>query len=339
VAESLRWGILGTGNIARQFAAGVATSHTGELAAVGSRSASAADSFAQTFHVPQSFGSYNDVLKSEDVDVVYVALPNSMHREWTLAALRAGKHVLCEKPIASNAAEAEEMFVAADRAGKLLIEAFMYRAHPLTLAVIDAVRSGAIGELKLIRTSFCYRTRKIEGNIRFSRALTGGGLMDVGCYCINFSRLFAGSEPNRIEVQGHVHETGIDDLAVGTLSFPNGVVASFTCGMSVQADNTAYLCGSDGYIEIPVPWKPPKENAEFTIARSTPPRMDSAGAAVPTVPPREKRAVSAGVDLYAIEADDIAATILDGQVPRITRQDSIANMQVLDAMRRQLKIL
>jgi len=339
VSGSLRWGILGTGNIARQFAAGVGTSRSGKLAAVGSRNASAADSFAQTFNVPQSFGSYNDVLKSGDVEIVYVALPNSMHYEWTLEALRAGKHVLCEKPIASNVAEAEEMFDVADRAGKVLIEAFMYRAHPLTLAVVEAVKSGAIGELKLIRTSFCYRTRKIEDNIRFSKALAGGALMDIGCYCINFSRLFAGSEPSRVEVQGHVHETGIDDLAVGTLSFPNGVFASFTCGMTVQADNTAYLCGSEGYIEIPVPWKPPKENAEFTIARSTPPRMDSVGAAVPTVPPREKRVVSAGVDLYAVEADDVTATILDGQPPRITRQDSIGNMQVLDAMRRQLKIL
>jgi len=215
----------------------------------------------------------------------------------------------------------------------------MYRAHPLTLAVIEAVRAGAIGELKMIRTSFCYRTRKIDGNIRFSQALAGGGLMDVGCYCINFSRLFAGGEPGRIEVAGHVHETGVDDLAVGTLAFESGALASFTCGMTVQADNTAYLCGSDGYIEIPVPWKPPKENAEFTIARSTPPRMDSVGVAAPVVPPREKRAVTAGVDLYAVEADDIAATILDGQPPRITREDSVGNMIILDSMRRQLKIL
>ena len=337
--EGLRWGILGTGNIARQFAAGMAASRRGKLEAVGSRNAAAATSFARTLHVPQSFGGYSDVLKSDSVDVIYVALPNSMHREWTLAALRAGKHVLCEKPIASDASEAEEMFDAAGRAGKVLIEAFMYRAHPLTLAVIEAVRAGAIGELKLIRTSFCYRTRKIEGNIRFNRELAGGGLMDVGCYCINFSRLLAGSEPSRVEVAGHVHETGVDDLAVGTLSFPNGVVASFTCGMAVQADNTAYLCGSDGYVEIPVPWKPPKENAEFTIARSAPPRMDSVGAAAPPAPPREKRVVNAGADLYAVEADDVAATILDGHPARITRQDSIGNMHVLDTMRRQLKIL
>lgn len=339
MSGSLRWGILGTGNIARQFAAGVANSRRGKLAAVGSRDSAAAESFAKAFHVPQSFGSYGAVLESDAVDVVYIALPNSMHHEWTLAALRAGKHVLCEKPIASNVAEAGEMFDAAERAGKVLVEAFMYRAHPLTLAVIEAVRAGAIGELKMIRTSFCYRTRKIDGNIRFSQALAGGGLMDVGCYCINFSRLFAGGEPGRIEVAGHVHETGVDDLAVGTLAFESGALASFTCGMTVQADNTAYLCGSDGYIEIPVPWKPPKENAEFTIARSTPPRMDSVGVAAPVVPPREKRAVTAGVDLYAVEADDIAATILDGQPPRITREDSVGNMIILDTMRRQLKIL
>jgi predicted dehydrogenase len=338
VADKLRWGILGTGNIARQFANGVIASHRGTLAAVGSRDAAAAASFAKTFNITQSLGGYRDVLQSKDVDVVYIALPNSMHHEWTLAALAAGKHVLCEKPIATNAAEAEEMFDAAQRAGKVLIEAFMYRSHPQTLAVVEAVRSGMIGELKLIRTSFCYRSRRIDGNIRFNRALAGGGLMDVGCYCINFSRFFAGGEPSSIDVTGHVHESGVDDLAVGTLKFPNGVFASFTCGMTVQADNTAYLCGTEGYIEIPVPWKPPKENAEFTIARATPPRMDVVGQSAPTAPPREKRVVSAGADLYAVETDDFAATILDGQPPRITRQDSIGNMKVLDTMRQRLGI-
>ncbi|MGH7192223.1 MAG: Gfo/Idh/MocA family protein, partial [Candidatus Saccharimonadales bacterium] len=282
MGTKLRWGILGTGNIARQFAAGVAASHRGTLAAVGSRDSTSAGSFARAFEIPQAFGSYDPLVQCRDVDVVYVALPNSLHHRWTIAALRAGKHVLCEKPIASNAAEASEMFDVARQAGRVLMEAFMYRSHPQTLAVLDAVRAGSIGELKLIRTSFCYRTKRIDGNIRFSRELAGGGLMDVGCYCINFSRLFARSEPTRVEVIGNVHETGVDHLVAGTLAFANGIVAGFTCGTTVQADNTAYLCGSEGFIEIPVPWKPPKENATFTIARATPPRMDAVGMPAPT---------------------------------------------------------
>ena len=339
MGDFLRWGVLGTGNIARQFAAGVSGSRRGKIVAVGSRNESAAREFATAFNVPQSFGTYQQVLKSEAVDIVYIALPNSMHHRWTLAALHEGKHVLCEKPLATDAAEAADMFDAAAGAGRMLIEAFMYRSHPLTLAVADAIQAGAIGQLKMIRTSFCYRTRRVEGNIRFSRELAGGGLMDVGCYCINFSRFFAGAEPNRIDVSGHLHESGIDDLAIGTMAFPNGIVASFTSGMSVQADNTAYLCGSEGYIEIPVPWKPPKENATFTIARATPPRMDAVGQPAPSAPPREQRVINAGYDLYALEADDVAATILDGHAPRITRDDSVGNMRVLDTMRRQMGMM
>lgn len=338
MTERLGWGILGTGNIARQFAAGVATSRRAQIVAVGSRQADAAASFAASHGVPQAFGSYEQVLAAPGVDVIYVALPNSMHHQWTLAALNAGKHVLCEKPLAANAAEAEEMFDAAERAGRVLIEAFMYRSHPQTLAVVEAVRSGAIGRLRLIRTSFCFRTSRIEGNIRFDRDLAGGALMDIGCYCINFSRLFAGAEPIRVDATGKLHSSGVDELAAGTMTFPDGLVASFNCGMTVHADNAAYLCGSDGYIEIPIPWKPPARDAGFTIARSTPPLMDSAVRAVPMPPPRERRVINVGADLYAIETDDFAATVLDGQPPRITREDSIGNMRILDAMRRQLGV-
>lgn len=339
MADRLRWGILGTGNIAGQFAAGVAASDRGTLTAVASREPAAAESFAKKHRMPHAFGSYAQVLRCPDVDVVYIALPNALHHRWTLAALHEGKHVLCEKPLASNAAEAEDMFRAADRAGKLLMEAFMYRSHPQTLAVIDAVKDGAIGELKLIRTSFCYRTKRIDSNIRFSRELAGGGLMDVGCYCINFSRLFAGSEPERIEATGHVHESGVDDLAAGTLTFPGGIVGAFACGMTLQADNTAYLCGTEGYIEIPVPWKPTPSKSEFTIARATPPKMDAVGQPAPTAPPRERRQVPAERDLFGFEADDFAAAVLDGAPLRITREDSLGNMRVLDAMRQRLGIL
>lgn len=337
MADRLRWGILSTGNIARQFAAGVAASSRCTITAVGSREQASADSFAKLYQIPRAFGSYRALVECPKVDAVYNALPNSMHHEWTLAALTAGKHVLCEKPLASNAAEATEMFDVAEKAGRVLVEAFMYRSHPQTLAALEVVRSGAIGELKLIRTSFCYRTRKIEGNIRFSRELAGGGLMDIGCYCIDFSRLFAGADPIDAQVSGHLHESGVDDLAAGTITFSNGVLASFVCGMSVQADNTAYLCGSEGYIEIPVPWKPPRQGAGFAIGRGTPPRMDAIGQPAKAAPPREWRTTPSG-ELYGIEADDFAATVLDGQPPRVARADSIGTMQLLDLMRQRLGV-
>ncbi|HEY2586729.1 MAG TPA: Gfo/Idh/MocA family oxidoreductase [Tepidisphaeraceae bacterium] len=331
-------GILSTGNIARQFATGALSAQRCVLAAVGSRELAGAKAFADAYRIAFAFGSYAELVNSPEVDAVYNALPNSLHHEWTLAALNAGKHVLCEKPLASDARQAREMFDGAERTGRVLVEAFMYRSHPQTLGALEAVRSGAIGDLKLIRTSFCYRTRRVEGNIRFDPNLAGGGLMDIGCYCIDFSRLFAGSKVVRVDVTGHVHDSGVDDLAAGTLTFANGIIASFTCGMTLQADNTAYLCGSEGYIEIPVPWKPPLEKAGFTIARGTPPKMDAVGQPAPAAPPREWRATPSGA-LYALEADDFAATVLDRQSPRVSRADSVGTMEILDLMRGRLGIL
>jgi predicted dehydrogenase len=336
VTQRLRWGILGTGNIARQFAAGVNASARGQLAAIGSRRVEAAEAFAAAYRVPQALGEYEGVLRSPEVDAVYVSLPNSLHHRWTLAALRAGKHVLCEKPFSVTAAEAEEMFDAAGRAGRVVMEAFMYRCHPLTLAVQEAVRGGAIGRVKLIRTSFCFRTTRIADNVRFRPDLAGGALMDVGCYCLSFARLFAGREPNEVYATGHLHETGVDDVASGVLRFSEDLFAAFTCGMTVQADNTAYLCGEEGYIEIPVPWKPPVRGAQYTIARSTPPRMDqkALGAAAPAPPPRETFTVDAGVELYGMEADDFAGSVVDGRPARVSRQDTVGNLRLLERVRR-----
>jgi predicted dehydrogenase len=336
--ERLRWGILGTGNIARQFADGVLkTAHRCRITAVGSRSPESAKSFAQPREIRSIHGSYEALLADPEVDAIYNSLPNSLHRDWTIKALRAGKHVLCEKPFAMTRGETEEMFAEAAKAKRVLVEAFMYRSHPLTHAMIDAVRGGEIGELKLVRTSFCYKTSRVDGNVRFDRALGGGGLMDVGCYCINFSRMLAGEEPIEIHASAHLHERGVDDLLVATLKFPSGVCASFTSGMCVHADNTAYVCGTDGYIEIPVPWKPPVKGATYTIAKSTPPKMDlAAGTGGAPRPPKETRTVDAGKELYALEADDFAAAVLDGKPPALTKADTLGNMAVLDEMRRQI---
>jgi D-xylose 1-dehydrogenase (NADP+, D-xylono-1,5-lactone-forming) len=338
MTKFFRWGFLGTGNIARQFGAGVRACERGRIVAVGSRTEERARTFAREYGVERSYASYEALLADREIDGVYVSLPNAMHREWTIKALEAGKHVLCEKPIAVNRAQAEEMYDVAGRKGLVLVEAFMYRAHPLTRAVRDTAKGGAIGDVRLIRTSFCYRTTRIADNIRFDPDLAGGALMDIGCYCINFSRLFAGAEPTVIHAAGKLHASGVDELVVGQMQFPDGVLASFTCGMGVQADNTAYVCGNEGYVETPVPWKPPAKGATYTLARSTPPRQDQQDAKAPPTPPRETRTVDAGKELYAIEADDFAATVLDGKPPMLTGQDTIGNMRVLDEMRRQVGV-
>lgn len=330
MSHKLRFGILGTGNIARQFADGVAGAHDSVIAAVASRTQEKADAFATDC---RGYGSYDALLADPNVDAVYVSLPNNLHHQWTLKALAAGKHVLCEKPLASNVAEAEEMFDAAEKAGRLLVEAFMYRSHPLIVEVVDQVRRGAIGKVRLVRTSFCYFTRNVDDNIRFDPALAGGALMDIGCYCIDLSQLIVGAAPSAALAAGHMHARGVDDLAAGVLQYPGGEVASFTCGMRNQIDNTAYISGEDGYIEVPIPWKPPVEGATYVIGHSIPPRMDG-GANAP--PPRRDVTVDCDRPLYALEADHFADAVAGRRDVAITRDESLSNMRVLDEIRRQL---
>jgi len=317
----LSFAILGSGNIASQFAAAIAGSARCTLAAVGSRSAESAARFAAAHTIPRAHGSYDALLADPSAQAVYISLPNSMHHEWTLKALAAGKHVLCEKPFATNIAQAREMFAAARSHKKVLAEAFMYRSHPLTAAVQKAVAGGAIGTLKMIRTSFLFAASKTAGNIRFDPSLHGGSLMDVGCYCLSYSRLFAGAEPSAMHIVGHLHESGIDDYAAGTLAFPGGILANFACGITVAADNTACLHGTGGHIEVPIPWKPPVENAAFSII---------------TPQGRLTQSVTAGKPLYALEADDFADAVLDGKPPRVSEQETLGNQACLDALRQQM---
>lgn len=338
MGNKLRIGILTTGNIARQFATGVNDSSRCSLAAVGSRNLDSARDFAQTYGAGRAHGAYDDLIADNGVDAIYIGLPNSMHHEYTLKALRAGKHVLCEKPLASNAREAEEMFAAADTAGRMLVEAFMYRAHPQTLAVVDAVRSGVIGQIRMIRTSFCYRTRFPTNNIRFDAELAGGALMDIGCYCLDFSQLIAGGPPVSASAAACLHTSGVDEMAAGFMTFPKGILASFTCGMTAAVDNAAFVCGTEGYITVPVPWKASKDDAHYVISRGTPPKMDVAKGAVQSVAAAERVPVPAGRDLYSYEADAFAAAIAGEAPPHMPREASLSNMRLLDQLRQMVGV-
>ncbi|HEX8911207.1 MAG TPA: Gfo/Idh/MocA family oxidoreductase [Humisphaera sp.] len=335
MTDRLRWGILGTGNIARQFSAGVRASARGVLAAVGSRDVGKAQAFAEAHGIPAVAESYDALLSRDDVDAIYVSLPNSLHHQWTIAALAAGKHVLCEKPFAVSAAQAEQMFAAADRAGRVVMEAFMYRCHPQTIAVQRAVAAGAIGTPRLVRTSFCYRTTKVAGNVRFDPSLAGGALMDVGCYCLSFARLFLG-EPVAGHATGNLHPTGVDDLVSGTLRYAGGAVAHFGAGTGVQADNSAYVCGDEGYIQVPVPWKPPAGGGEYVVGRSAPPKQDFAAGKAPPPPPREVVTVDAAGDVYGLEADDFAASVLDGKPMTVTREETLSVATWLERFRKEI---
>ncbi len=333
--QRLRWGVMGTGNIAGQFTRDLKSARRSVVTAVGSRTQASADAFAQAWSIAQAHGSYDALLADDTVDAVYVSLPNTMHAEWTIKALSAGKHVLCEKPLAMTGHEAEAMFAAAQDAKRVLVEAFMWRCQPVTHRLVEAVREGEIGTLRQIDTSFCYATNKIDGNVRFDPRLGGGALMDIGCYCLSFGRLFAGTEPVGFEVVGRVHETGVDEAGSGVVHYGNGLSMTFRFGMRVQSDNSAMLSGEAGWIEVPVPWKPPAKAASFTLKGQRPPKMDHAGINPPAPGPLTVE-VDAPCELYAVQADAFAAVVYDAAESFMPRDHSIGQAKLLHAMRKRL---
>jgi len=343
--QQLRFGIISTGNIARQFIEGINGGATRALCtAVASRSIDNATAFANQYNIPTAHGSYDELLADPNVDAVYNALPNRYHKQWTLKALAAGKHVLCEKPMGMDATETEEMFDAAKRASRTLIEAFMYRTHPQTQAVLAKIREGAIGQVKLIRTTFCYRTEKIDGNTRFDQSLGGGAIMDIGCYCIDLARQITGQDPTPapggIQATGRLVESTdggkIDVSASGILTYPSGIVSTFTCAMDTQASNLAQVCGTTGYIEVPVPWKPGVAEPTWHLRTMKRPRQDG----VPDEAGEQLETFTTHADkpLYALEADAFAQAVLDGAVPFISPEESIGNAKVIDALRQQVGV-
>ena len=322
MASQLRWGILGTGTIASTFAAQLPQSTCSKMVGIGSRRAESAGRFADRFG-GVAYPSYDEVLGDDSVEAVYVSLPNSLHHEWTIKALEAGKHVLCEKPIASNRAEAVEMFDAARRCERVLVEAFMYRCHPAIDKLIGMVREGAIGRLKLIRSHFTFNEPDTSADVCFRPELAGGSLMDVGCYCINLARAVAGSEPTAMHAVAHRHTSGVDDYAAGCLDFGGQTAAAFTCGMTVEADRTTFIAGSRGYFEIDTPWFC---DGTFTLVTDKGDHRQTVRAAAPMEP-------------YGLEADTFAAVVRDGTKPWISESDTLGNMRVLDELRRQIGLL
>ncbi|MBB6429062.1 Gfo/Idh/MocA family oxidoreductase [Algisphaera agarilytica] len=344
----LRFGILGTGNIAHQFADGVAHARHSSIAAVGSRSDESARAFGAEYEINNAmcFGSYDQLIACDAIDAVYVSLPNHLHAPWTIKALEAGKHVLCEKPFAMDTAEAEAMFAASQRTGKRLMEAFMYRCHPLMDAVRDEVTSGSIGELRMIRASFCYRTSNIDQNVRFQPDIGGGALMDIGSYCLSFARFIAGREPSAAHIVGHQHATGVDDYATAVLRFDEDpaqpeplrgtITAALTFGMTVQLNNTAHLGGTDGHLQVPIPWKPPASGGTYILGGQTPPRQDLADGK-PGPPEPKAVTIASPAPLYGQQADAFALAVHAGTPMPVTRDDTLGNMRLINELNRQLR--
>jgi predicted dehydrogenase len=320
----LRWGILSTADIARKkVVPGMRKAARCEVVAVGSRDGEQARGFAQALGIARAHDSYEALLADPDVDAVYIPLPNHLHREWTIAAARAGKHVLCEKPLALTASEAEEMVEACEREGVRLMEAFMYRLHPSWAAARQLLASGRIGRLQTVQSWFSYYNDDPR-NIRNIAEAGGGALYDIGCYTINLSRMLFGAEPERVEAAIlRDPDMEIDVLTSGLLVFPGGGTATFTVSTRSESDQRVHIYGTEGRISIGIP---------FNIPPDRPTQIFVTQGGDPPVAPNTETLTFPTADPYTVETEAFAAAILDGTPTPTPPADGVANLRVIEAV-------
>jgi predicted dehydrogenase len=319
----LRWGILSTANIATEkVIPGLRRADRTSVVAIASRDPALARSAAARLGIPTAHGSYEALLADPDVDAVYIPLPNHLHAEWAIAASRAGKHVLCEKPLALTAADAERMIAAADAAGVHLMEAFMYRHHPTWVAVQDLVASGRIGRLAAIQTWFSYFNDD-PTNIRNVLEFGGGALYDIGCYAVNLSRMLFGGEPTRIAAAIRRDPAdGTDILTSAILEFGAGI-ATFTCSTRTETDQRVHIYGDQGRISVDIP---------FNIPPDRPTTISLTAGGDPPVAPATETMTFPTKDPYASEAEAFARVVLDHAQSPVPPSDPVANLRVLEAI-------
>jgi xylose dehydrogenase (NAD/NADP) len=316
---ALRWGILGPGRIAPRLVRAVGASPRGALVAVASRDRDRAASFAGTHGIPDAYGSYDALLDARDVDVVYISLPNHLHAEWTVRALEAGKHVLCEKPLALTVEQVDAVAAAAARSGRIAVEGFMYLHHPQILRAIELARTGAVGRLELVNGTFSFFLTH-PGDPRVDPAMGGGSLWDVGCYPVSLSRRIAGDEPDEVAAFARFDERGVDRTFIGQMHFPGGLLAQFDCGFAAPGRERIEIVGNDGTLVLDSPFLPAPDGPAPTLTR-----WHGRDATIIDV---------ASVDQYAAEVDDLTAAVLDGSPPRIDLAFSRGNIAALVALAR-----
>lgn len=330
--SSLAWGILGTGSIANTFAQGLAQSRTGKLVAVGSRQMASAREFAAKFGRVKAHGSYEALLADADVQAVYISTPHPLHAEWCVKAARAGKHILCEKPITLNHAEAMVVAEEARAHGVFLMEAFMYRCHPQTVKLVEIIRSGVIGEVSIIQATFSFKSGFNAKSRLFANALGGGGILDVGCYATSIARLVAGAaqgrtflDPLRVSGFAKLHpETGTDLYAVASAEFPGGILAQLATGVALNQETGLRVFGSAGSVHVPAPFLFSREGGKSTI------NLHREGEKEP-----EPVVIECSDYLYALEADAVGDAIAAKlkESPCMPVADSLGNMRALDEWR------
>lgn len=331
--KTIRWGIIGPGSIAKAFKAGLAQSRHGVLAAIASRNPTRPGLDAD-FPGVRIVDGYEALLADEGIDAVYIAVPHTGHAEWAIKAAEAGKHALVEKPLALTAHEADAVFHAHRKAGTFVGEAFMYRLHPQTAKLIELVRSGAIGEVAMIQSSFGFSMGNFQPQHRiFASALAGGGIMDVGCYPVSMARLLAGAvdgkayaDPIHVAGTARLNAEGTDDWAAATLTFANGLVAQVSCAVMADLDNVLRIHGSTGRIEVPDFWFAGGDRSQGLG------RID-----IIQDGKTETISVNESAHVYSFEAEAASLAILAGRqefaAPGMSWGDTLGNLRVLDKWR------
>jgi D-xylose 1-dehydrogenase (NADP+, D-xylono-1,5-lactone-forming) len=311
----LRWGILSTATIARtKVIPGMRRAEKCEVVAIASRDPALGRSVAERLEIPVVHDSYEALLADPDVEAVYISLPNSLHVAWSIRALEAGKHVLCEKPLSRRAADVERAFETAERAGLVLMEAFMYRHNPQTARLVELVEAGAIGRLRLIRAAFSFPVVD-SPNVRLDPALDGGGLMDVGCYCVSGARLLAG-EPEQIYGEQVVGPTGVDEVFTGTLRFPGDVVAQIDCGLALPVRDELEAIGEAGSLFLDDPWHCRAPVLQLTTTDGV------------------DELVLEPADSYRLQLENVSDAARGEAAPLLGREDALGQARAIEALYR-----
>jgi len=315
MSKTLNWGLLSTARINRALIPPLQVSKRNHLLAVASRSQENADAYAKEKKIARAYGSYEALLANPEIDVIYNPLPNHLHAEWTIKAVEAGKHVLCEKPLALSVNEVDAIQAAARKHGRIVAEAFMYRHHPQTLKVQELVKSGSIGSLKLIRGSFSFILSREEDIRLLDPAMGGGSIWDVGCYPISYARTVVGENPLEVFGWQVTGKTGIDETFVGQMRFAGDVHAQFDSSFVIPFHSFMEIVGSEGTLSIPTPFKP-GVNERIFLTRDE----------------KTETIKVKGQELYLGEVEDMADAILEGKDSRVSLHDSRANVAVINAL-------
>ncbi len=317
--KKINWGIISTAKIGRQkVIPGIQKSAMSEVLAIASRDADQARRTADHLQIDRSYGSYEELLADPDVDAVYNPLPNHLHVDWTLKAMHAGKHVLCEKPIGLDANDANRLLAASERHPEIkVMEAFMYRFHPQWIEVKSLVDQGSIGSVKSVQSFFSYFNDDPQ-NIRNMADIGGGGLMDIGCYCISFPRFLLEREPRRVVgLLDYDPTLKTDRIATGILDFGAGISSAFTCSTQLMPHQRCTVVGTHGSIEVEIPVNAPPDQATRIFLRTK----------------KENREISfEAADQYTLQADAFARAVINDQPVPMPLTDAVANMRVIDAI-------